>query len=100
MTAQPNPRTLTEMQRYGTAYEVAVTAGDVTIRLAFTERRTKWMLLGIAQQHGSQVLALIGDDTPVDDVTYAKATGWTFGPAQVHFTGRTERDVASAMSLI
>ncbi len=97
MTSQP--RTLTQMQRYGTSYEVAVTVRDVTTRLAFTERRTRASLLNIAQDNGTQILDLIGD-APVGDATYTKIGGWIFGPARVHFTGRTERDVASAMGLI
>ncbi len=100
MTRQPDPRTLTQMQRYGTSYEVAVTAAGVTTRLAFTERKGKTALLHIAQDHGMEILAIIGENTPVDDVTYTKATGWIFGPARVHFTGRTERDVANEMGLI
>ncbi len=98
MTA-PNPRTLTQMQCYRTSYEVAVTQGNVTIRLAFIARRTRGALLTVAQDNGSQILDLIGD-RPVGDATYSSTTGWTFGPARVHFTGRTERDVASAMGRI
>ncbi len=92
------PRTLTEMQRYGTSYEIALTAHGFETRLAFSQRCTKATLLKVAQQNADQILALLDDWD--GEATYAKATGWTFGPARVHFTGRTERDVASAMSLI
>lgn len=99
MTSQSIPRTLTQMQFYSTRYEVAVTAGDVTIRLTFTERRGKMILLKIAQVHAGQVLALI-DDPDNTAATYTKATGWTFGSARVYYTGRTERDVANSMGRI
>ena len=95
----PSPRTLTQMQRRTTSYEVAVTAGGVTTRLAFTARRTRGALLSIAQDNVGQVLALI-DDPDNADGRYSSTTGWTFGSARVHFTGRTEREVASAMGRI
>ena len=98
MTTAATPRTLTEMQRYGTSYEIALTAHGFETRLAFTPKRTRATLLKVAQQNADQVLACIGDWD--DDAVYSSTTGWTFGPARVHFTGRTEREVASAMGLI
>ena len=92
------PRTLTEMQRYGTSYEIALTAHGFETRLAFSQRTTKASLLKVAQQNADQVLALLDDWD--GEATYTKEKGWTFGPARVHFTGRTERDVASAMGLV
>jgi hypothetical protein len=100
MTRQPDPRTLTQMQRYGTSYEVAVTVGDVTTRLTFTARRGKMALLRIAEDHWHQILPMLDRGTPVDHVTYMKESGWRFGPVRVHFTGRTERDVANEMGRI
>ena len=98
MITSPAPRILTEMQRYGTSYEIALTANGYETRLGFTERNTKATLLKAAQENADQVLALLGDWD--GDATYTKMKGWTFGPARVHFTGRTERDVASAMGLV
>ncbi len=98
MITSPAPRTLTEMQRYGTSYEIALTANGYETRLAFSQRKTRSTLLKVAQQNADQVLALIGDWD--DDAVYSSTTGWTFGPARVHFTGRTERDVANEMGLI
>ena len=98
MITSAAPRTMTEMQRYGTSYEIALTAHGFETRLAFSQRTTKATLLKVAQQNADQVLALLDDWD--GEATYTKAQGWTFGPARVHFTGRTERDIASAMSLI
>ena len=98
MTSQPNPRSLTQMQRYGTSYEVAVTANGTTQRLAFTARQTKSNLLQIAQNNGDLIISLMGDWD--GEATYIKAAGWTFGPVRVYFTGRTEREVANEMGLI
>lgn len=92
------PRTLTQMQNRLTSYEVAVTAHGNTVPLGFTERKTRAVLLNLAQANGAAILAqLSGWD---GDATYSKAQGWTFGPARIHFTGRTERDVASEMGLV
>ena len=93
------PRTLTQMQRHVTAYEVVACHEDGTEhRLAFSERKTKSVLLKIAARNGDTILPLLGD---WDDLaTYNKDSGWTFGPVTICFSGRTERDVASAMNLI
>lgn len=93
----PTPRTLTEMQRYGTSYEIAMKAGDTVTRLAFTGRPTKATLLKAAQDNVHQIVSRMGDD-PTE--TYTKANGWTFGAVRVYYTGRTERDVANEMGLI
>ena len=98
MITSPAPRTLTEMQRYGTSYEIALTANGYETRLAFSQRNTKATLLKVARQNADQVLALLGNWD--GDAQYSSTTGWTFGPARVHFTGRTEREVASAMGRI
>ena len=92
------PRTLTQQQRYGTSYEVAVTANGNETRLGFTERTTKGTLLNMVRDNGEFILTLLGDWD--GDWTYTKASGVTLGPARVHFTGRTERDIASALNLI
>ncbi len=98
MITGPAPRTLTEMQRYGTSYEIALIANGYETRLAFSQRKTRSTLLKVAQANADQVLALVDDWD--GDAAYSSTTGWTFGPARVYFTGRTEREVASAMGLI
>lgn len=93
------PRTLTQMQNLPTSYEVAVTeANGNETRLGFTERTTKGTLLNMVCSNGQFILTLLGDWD--EDWTYSKATGVTLGPVRVHFTGRTERDIASAANLI
>ncbi len=92
------PRTLTEMLHYGTSYEIALIANGYETRLGFTERKTRGTLLKVAQKNADQVLALLGGWD--GDAAYSSTTGWTFGPARVCYTGRTERDVANAMGLI
>ncbi len=92
------PRTLTQMQNCASAYEVSVTAHGNTISLGFTERKTRRVLLHMAQANGAAVLAQLGGWD--GDATYSNALGWTFGPARIHFTGRTERDVAREMNRI
>ena len=87
------PRTLTQMHHRLTAYEVVMRCdGGIETRLGFSERKTKSALLAIAQQNGEAVLSMLGDWN--GDASYAKATGWTFGPVCVCFSGRTERDCA------
>ena len=88
-----NPRTLADMQNRRTAYEVIARHEDGTeIRLGFTERHTKSVLLTIAQQNGESILAMLGDWD--GEAVYSKSHGWTFGPVRVCFSGRTERDCA------
>ncbi len=96
MTA--TPRTLTQMQHRLTSYEVALTAHGNTTSLGFTERKTRAVLLSLVRIHSPEIIALLGDWT--GDATYSNAQGWTFGPTRIHFTGRTERDVASEMNRI
>ncbi len=96
MTA--TPRTLTQMQRRATSYEVGMTFQGQTTRLEFTERTTRSVLLSIVRQHSEEILRLMG--TWDGDAKYTKATGWTFGPVRIHFTGKTEREIASAMNLV
>ena len=92
------PRTLTQMQNHITSYEVALTAHGNTIPLGYTERKTRRVLLHMSHLHSATVLAHLGNWN--GDATYSNAQGWTFGPARIHFTGRTERDVASEMGRI
>lgn len=94
----PMPRTLTQMQRRPTSYEVVVTANGETQRLAFTQRQTKANLLSICQANGDLVVSLMGDWD--GDAQYSSTTGWTFGPARVHYSGKTEREIASEQGLI
>ena len=93
------PRTLTQMHHRLTAYEVVVRCdGGTETRLGFSERRTKSALLAIAQQHCEAIMAMLGSWD--GDASYAKATGWTFGPVRICFSGQTERDCASHMDRI
>ncbi len=96
MTA--SPRTLTQMQNYPTSYEVAVTANGTTTHLGFTERTTKIALLRMSQAHGEFIITLLGDWK--GNWVYTKASGVTFGPVRVHFTGKSEREIASEMGRI
>lgn len=88
-----NPRTLTEMQNYNTAYEVAIDG----IVVAYTQRKTKAALLKIAQRNSKMILAKLGETDP--EAKYSKGR-WDFGPVTVAFTGRTERAAASAAGLV
>ncbi len=90
------PRTLTQMQRRATSYEVGMTFQGQTTRLEFTERTTRSVLLSIAQHHEEKILRLLG--TWDGKAQYSSTTGWTFGPVRIHFTGKTEREIASAMN--
>lgn len=88
-----NPRTLAEMQRRATAYEVVARHENGTeTRLAFTERKTKSVLLRIAQSHGDAIIEMLGSWD--GEARYSKSHGWQFGPVRVCFSGRTERDIA------
>ena len=87
------PRTITQMQHRPTSYEVVAKHEDGReTRLAFTQRRTKSALLRIAQANSETILAMLG--VWDGEATYTKAQGWTFGPCRIHYTGRTERDLA------
>lgn len=88
---EPQPRSVKAMHHRATAWEASVTARGQTIRLAFTQRRTKTALLGIAQDNSHLILSLLGDWDGT--AHYSADMGWTFGPARVHFTGRTEREL-------
>ena len=87
------PRTLAQMQHRPTSYEVAYTYQGATVRLGFTQRKTKAVLLSMART-GGHVLACLGAWD--GEAQYSSTIGWTFGPVRVHFTGRTERDLATA----
>ena len=84
------------MARRLTAYEVvACHENGQEMHLAFTERHTKRVLLAIAQSNGNEILEMLGSWD--GEVTYAKTTGWTFGPVSVCFSGRTEHGVSSLL---
>lgn len=88
------PRTLQAMHRRLTAYEVIAEHDNGTeTRLAFTERRTKAVLLSIAQSNSETVLEMLGSWD--GEAVYSKSHGWTFGPVSILYSGRTERDCAS-----
>ena len=87
------PRTLTQMQNRPTAWEVEID-GEV---VAYIARKTKSALLDVARQNAKKIIAKLGEDDPIPVYTKGK---WRFGPVCVKFTGRTERDAASAMGMI
>ena len=87
------PRTLTQMQNRPTSYEVAI-EGEV---VAYTAKKTKGALLDIAQKNGQKILDQLGDWD--GEAVYRKGK-WIFGPVTIAFTGRTEREAASAAGLI
>lgn len=95
MTAKP--RTLAQMQHCGTAYEVALTYKGQTVVLGYTARKSQHGLLNVAR--AAKVADMI-DAADLDaGCGYFSKTGWHFGSARVAFTGRTERDAASALAL-
>ncbi len=94
------PRTLTQMQNRATSYEVAVTAHCNTTRLGFTERKTRAVLLWMAHTYAGAQMGLLTICDWDGKAIYSKGQGWVFGPVRIHFTGRTERDVASEMGRI
>ena len=87
------PRTITKMQLRPTSYEVAVTHNGQEMRLAFTQRRAKSALLRIAQANSETILAMLGAWD--GEARYSKDRGWEFGPCRIHYTGKTERDLAT-----
>ena len=88
------PRTLAQMQHRPTSYEVVARHDDgAETRLAFVGRHTKSVLLHVARQHGSDILAMIGDWDGA--AKYSANQGWVFGPVRVCFSGQTERDLAT-----
>ena len=87
------PRTMTEMMNRPTAWEVSID-GQV---VAYIARNTKSALLDVARQNAKAIIAKLGDADPEPVYTKGK---WQFGPVCVKFTGRTERDAASALGMI
>ena len=87
------PRTLAAMQHRPTSYEVLARHEDgSTLRLAFSQRQTKRVLLEIARDKGAAVLAMLCDWD--GEASYSDLC-WTFGPVTICY-GRTEREASSA----
>jgi hypothetical protein len=86
-------RTLAQMHRYPTAYEVVCTVAAESSRLGFSERRTRGALLSFAQGNSEAILSKLG--TWDGEATYTVKSGWLFGPVRIHFSGLTERQCAN-----
>ena len=86
----PAPRTLEQMHRYETCYEILITINGETERAGFTNRATEQTLLEFARKYREYILPAIVDN---DRVKYSRAHGLTFGDnVRIYKSGRTERD--------
>lgn len=88
------PRTLAQLHRRTTAYEVVAVLPTGAIRLGFTTRPSKHTLLALAQRADnlSQILPHVSDDVRPK---YNAERGWTFGSTvAIKLSGRTERECA------
>lgn len=89
-------RTLEQMQNYGTSYEVIAVVDEKQIfPLEYTPRKTKSILLKIAQKYGNFLLQYVEGDP---DVKYKK-NAWHFGNVVVKYSGKTERDIATDIAM-
>ena len=86
----PEPRTLEQMHRYATRYEILITINGETERAGFTNRATEQTLLEFARKYREYILPTISDD---DRIQYSRQHGLTFGDkVRIYKSGRTERD--------
>ena len=86
----PEPRTLEQMHRYETRYEILITINGETERAGFTNRVSQQTLLEFARKYREYILPAIADN---DRVKYSRAHGLTFGDnVRIYKSGRTERD--------
>ena len=86
----PEPRTLEQMHRYETRYEILITVNGETERAGFTNRVNQHTLLNFARMYRDYILPLISDADPMQ---YSRQHGLTFGDKiRIHKSGRTERD--------
>lgn len=87
-------RTLTQMHRHATTYEVVAETPAGTLRLGFTMRPSASTFLKMARAHSEALLPHLTDD---DRTSYARKTGLVLGAkVRIRTTGRTEREVAQA----
>ena len=89
------PRSLEEMARYPTSYEVVARKNGKEYRLTFAERRTRRALLDIITNNADFLLYLMDGKEP--GWSYSKARGfeWPEAGVRVCFSGETERTCAS-----
>ena len=86
----PEPRTLEQMHRYATRYEILITVNGETERAGFTSRVTEQTLLHFARTYREYILPVISD---ADRMQYSRQHGLTFGDkVRIYKSGRTERD--------
>lgn len=88
------PRSLEEMHRRITAYEIVAVQGEKHIRLGFTARPNKRSLLDAARSQGGLLCSMLSKAEQEAIPTYTKAGGWRFGSLSVRLSGKTERDCA------
>ena len=86
----PEPRTLKQMHRYETCYEILITINGETERAGFTNRATEQTLLEFARKYCEYILPVISD---ADRMQYTRQHGLSFGnKVRIYKSGRTERD--------
>ena len=95
------PRTITEMQRRPTSYEiVAQHDNGPKLRLCFTQRTGRNHLLRLCVEHGETILNILPELWDGDAIWDGYWKGWQFGPILVYPSGKTERDIANEMGLL
>lgn len=89
-------RTLEQMHRRATAYEIALDTPTGRTILGYSERRTRAVLISASQDAADSILPYVANGA---EWKYRDgAITWAPGVV-VRFTGRTERDAASAATM-
>ncbi len=92
------PRSLTQMARCLTAYEIGfIPKNAEPIPLAFAERVNKNTLWNIMTAHLDKIRPFL---TPENDTWKYKKGEWTSNCGRIGKTGKTERDIANELNLI
>lgn len=88
----PRTRTLTQMHRHATAYEIVAELPTGTIRLGFTIRPSARTFLRMAMDHREAIIPHIREE---DDASYTAAGGLRLNEkVTIRKSGKTERDCA------
>ena len=87
---------LERLRNRGTSYEITISDGEQTYRVAYTPRHSRDGLLRAIRSTGKEIVTALGmPDTALVHAGKRAEDGFTLEDWQIRFSGRTQRDAIS-----